>query len=182
MKSYNLFQRLICGPIALRRRASLGSNPRTTPRPQASHRDPNVFPRDPIWGGDLWVETRWHRHLRRVNCGDTATTFNIPAAAARSVYFFTPGGAAPPVSLHFIVFFLLLFSSFQPTTHCTVLLSFIKCSNKSKGMEPCWCCTDAAPRSLRRLEPPSLGQGRAGKGRAGKGRAGQGEAGRGGGA
>ena len=39
--------------MALARRASLGSNPRTPPRPQAPHRDPNVLPRDP------WVENRW---------------------------------------------------------------------------------------------------------------------------
>ena len=39
----------------------MGSNPGTPPRPRAPHRNPNVFPRDPIWGGDLWVENRWHR-------------------------------------------------------------------------------------------------------------------------
>ena len=45
--------------MAFTRRASLGSNPRTPPRPQDPYRDPNVFPRDPIWGRDPWVENRW---------------------------------------------------------------------------------------------------------------------------
>ena len=61
MKSYNLFQWLICGRMPLTWRASLGSNLRTPtpPRPQAPHRDPNVFPLYPTCGRDPWVDNRW---------------------------------------------------------------------------------------------------------------------------
>ena len=61
--------------MALTRRAGLGSNPRTPPRPQAPYRDP-------IWGPDPWVENRWASLSQPEPAGDAGERASSLVVAA----------------------------------------------------------------------------------------------------